>query len=412
LVFLYNIFIYLYTGIIRISSIWNKKAELWVKGRKDWHENLTGKINKEDKIIWVHCSSAGELEQGKPIIEKLKAGYPDHKILITVFSPSGYGPAFKFQHADIVAYLPVDTRTNADAFIKLVNPKMGIFIKYEFWYHHLASAAFHHIPLLLVSAVFRKEQIFFKKYGGFYRQMLFFFRQILVQDNSSLELLRGIGIDHCSLSGDTRFDRVIEIANDFKDVPVIRQFAGNNKIIVAGSTWYEDEKALANLDLSNNSKLVIAPHDINEKRIHQIEELFANSCRYSKWNSESVNKKVLIIDNFGMLSKLYHYATVAYVGGGFTRDGIHNILEAAVYNKPVVFGPNYSKYREAKEMIFVKGAFSFKNNEELKAIMNRLLNDNIINKEAAISAGDYVNNNTGATNKIMEYVQANRLLTS
>ena len=234
-----------------------------------------------------------------------------------------------------------------------------IFIKYDFWYHHLATIAFQHIPLLLVSAVFRKDQVFFNRYGSFYRQMLFFFRHIFVQDQDSLKLLKKNSVEHCSISGDTRFDRVKEIADNFTEIPYISSFIESKEVIIAGSTWPEDERVIVKYLNNFSGKLILAPHEINENRLSKAEELFTDSIRYSQITEKSGSFKVLIIDNVGMLSRLYKYGTLAYVGGGFTRDGIHNILEAAVYGKPVVFGPNYKKYREAKELIAAGGAISF-----------------------------------------------------
>ena len=430
---LYNIIIRLYGFAIRLASLWNAKARRWIDGRKDLFENLEKKIKTGDKIIWVHCSSAGEFEQGKPVIEKLKHEYTDHKILLSFFSPSGLIAAKNYPGADIITYLPADTKKNAERFIQTAKPELVIFVKYEFWYRHLAAAAYHHIPLLLVSAVFRKEQVFFKWYGKFYRRILFLFRQIFVQDECSFKLLQLNGISHCSISGDTRFDRVKEIAENFAAIPAIELFIQNKKTIVAGSTWPEDEKLLSLLD-NNNIKIVIAPHEITKSHIQSIQKLFPGSILYSQikeafetetndilWttiNNETASylkknledEKVLIIDNVGMLSRLYKYAAIAYVGGGFTSDGIHNILEAAVFGKPVIFGPNYKIYREAKELIKSGGAFSISSAAEFKEKINQLFD--LKNQESASEASKkYVEENTGATEKIIQFIQANRLLT-
>jgi len=393
---------------VHIAALWNKKAKEWISGRENLFVSLEQKINAADKIIWMHCSSAGEFEQGKPVIEKLKSIYPQHKILVSFFSPSGYNVAKSYKHADVITYLPLDKRQNAKRFIEVVHPDLVIFVKYEFWYHHLSAAAFKHIPLLLISAVFRKDQTFFKWYGGFYKQMLFLFRHIFVQDESSLQLLKQHDINHCSIGGDTRFDRVKEIAEKFTDIPLINDFAGGEKLIVAGSTWPDDEQLLSH---HGSAKLIIAPHEINEPHLAQIEKMFSNSIRYSQWQNREGNEKVLIIDNVGMLSRLYKYATVTYIGGGFTKDGIHNILEAAVYGKPVIFGPNYKKYREAKELIATGGAFSVANADQLKIKLDDLLNDIARLQKASAEAQNYVLQNTGATEKIIQFIQENRLLT-
>jgi 3-deoxy-D-manno-octulosonic-acid transferase len=408
LLLLYNFTVQLYFIAVRIAALWNKKAEEWVTGRKNLFASLQQKITATDKIIWMHCSSAGEFEQGKPLIEKLKSLYPHHKILISFFSPSGYNVATNYKHADIITYLPLDTRQNARRFIGIIHPDVVVFVKYEFWFHHLSAVAFKHIPLLLISAVFRENQTFFKWYGRFYRQMLFSFRHIFVQDQSSLQLLQQHSINHCTVGGDTRFDRVQEIAERFTDIPSVNDFVGNANLIVAGSTWPDDEQLLSHLD---STKLIIAPHEINELHLAQIEKLFRNSIRYSQWQHRKGDEKVLIIDNVGMLSKLYKYATVAYIGGGFTKDGIHNILEAAIYGKPVIFGPNYKKYREAKELIASGGAFSVANSDQLKITTNNLLNDAAQFQKTSAQAKNYVLQHTGATEKIVQFIQENRLLT-
>ncbi|MGN6401530.1 MAG: 3-deoxy-D-manno-octulosonic acid transferase [Flavisolibacter sp.] len=405
---LYNFTVQLYFIAVRIAALWNKKAVEWISGRKNLFASLEQKITATDKIIWMHCSSAGEFEQGKPAIEKLKSLYPHHKILVSFFSPSGYHVAKNYQYADIITYLPLDTRQNARRFIEITHPDVVVFVKYEFWYHHLSAAAFKHIPLLLISAVFRENQAFFKWYGRFYKQMLFLFRHIFVQDESSLQLLKQHGIDHCSIGGDTRFDRVQEIAEKFTEIPFINDFAGDAKLIVAGSTWPDDEQLLSHL---HSTKLIIAPHEINEPHLAQIEKLFSNSIRYSQWQHRKGNEKVLLIDNVGMLSRLYKYAAVAYIGGGFTKDGIHNILEAAVYGKPAIFGPNYKKYREAKELVARGGAFSAANSEELKITIANLLNHAAQFQKASAQAQNYVLQNRGATEKIIQFIQENRLLT-
>lgn len=407
MVLLYTIFIRLYYLAISLASLWNKKAKTWIRGRKGLFAELEKKISPSDKIIWMHCSSAGEFEQGKPILEQLRKDYASHKILVSFFSPSGYTVATNYKNADIITYLPLDTRQNAKRFIEIVKPELAIFVKYEFWYHHLSAAAFRHIPLLLVSAVFRKEQIFFKWYGKFYKQLLFFFRHIFVQDEVSLKLLQDASVQHCSISGDTRFDRVKEIKENFTEVAFIKDFIGTDNVIVAGSTWGDDEQLLSQY----KAKFIIAPHEINEPHLAQIEKQFDKPLRYSQRQQANGNERTLIIDNVGMLSKLYQYATVAYVGGGFTKDGIHNILEAAVYGKPVLFGLNYKKYREAKELIKAGGGFSLTNASELKEKLAALLNDAVQLQSAGAHAENYVQKNIGATQKVLQFIQEKRLLT-
>ncbi len=449
---LYHISIILYGLGIRLASLWNGKARRWVEGRRDWHRKLGSRLSLNDRIIWVHCSSAGEFEQGKPIIEELKKDYPQHRILVTFFSPSGYNTAGKYPHADIISYLPLDTPKNAGSFMELVKPELAIFIKYEFWYYHLHAAAHRHIPILLASAVFRQDQVFFKPRGRFFRQMLFLFRHIFVQDAASLELLRSHSIDHCSISGDTRFDRVSAIASSFQPLPLIESFTSGAPCLVAGSTWKDDEALLRKaLGDSRGWKLVLAPHEINPGHLKEIRDLFPGSVFYSERSTghgprstdDSIGSKgsydsgsfkntspqednthhndpavdrgpwtvdSLIIDNIGMLSKLYFYSSISFIGGGFTKDGIHNILEAAVYGKPVVFGPNYRKYREARELIEEGGAFSVGNAEELAACLKRLMEPEALRRAGEI-AKMYVQKNTGATAGILQFIQENRLLT-
>jgi 3-deoxy-D-manno-octulosonic-acid transferase len=317
--------------------------------------------------------------------------------------------ARNYAFADVITYLPVDTASNAKEFLQIVRPKLAIFIKYDFWFHFLQEAKRQEIPLLLASAVFRKKQLFFKSYASFYREMLHLFQHIFVQDETSLRLLKEYKIEHCSVAGDTRFDRVSEIASEWAPIPMIDSFIANKTVLVAGSTWAGDE---AVLDGCSVAKMIIAPHELDEPHLRHIENLFPQSIRYSKLTGDTNNNQVLIIDNVGMLSRLYQYATVAYVGGGFTKDGIHNVLEAAVYGKPVIIGPNYAKYREANELIEDGGAFSISDNQALQSRMTDLLHNEEALEKAAAAAKMYVEKNTGATVKIMAAIQEKRLLTS
>lgn len=440
MIFIYNLFIYIYAFAVRLASLWNPKAKAWVSGRKDWHHQLRQAIATDDKVLWIHCSSAGEFEQGKPVIEALKHQYSSYKIVLSFFSPSGFTVAKNYPFADVITYLPLDTRANAHKFLHVVHPEIAIFVKYEFWYHHLNAISKAKIPLLLTSAVFRKDQAFFKWYGGFYKKMLFFFNQVFVQDQLSLQILHTIGIHHCQVSGDTRFDRVVEIAQRFTPVPPIEHFINQNKVMIAGSTWPDDEKLLA-AAFRNSSieKMIIAPHEINEDHIKSIESLFPNAVRFSRirsqletngtvkagsiWTKINADEqlamlkhlqqaKVLIIDNIGMLSRLYYYATLTFIGGGFTKDGIHNSLEAAVYGKPVIFGPNYKKYREARELIAEGGAFSISTAGDLKKIADDLIKNVDHLQKINKASENYVLQNRGATEKTLQFIYENRLLTN
>ena len=413
MVLLYNSFILFFQIVIRIAAIWNAKAKDWLRGRKNIWEKLPVQA-KDASIIWVHASSAGEFEQAKPLIENLKKTYPSYKILITFFSPSGYKVSGNYNAADLKFYLPVDTASNAKRFIELVNPCLVVFVKYDFWFHYLHTLHKKKIPLLLISAVFREEQAFFKWYGNFYKKMLHFFLQIFVQDQSSLTLLQKKGIHNCRLSGDTRFDRVAAISSGSMEIPFIKEFISESNVMVAGSTWPGDEDLLKKLVLSSQIKLVIAPHEIDVHNIERIKKDFKGAVLYSALtnNEEYSNATVLIIDNVGMLSRLYYYATITYVGGGFTKDGIHNILEAAVHAKPVLFGPNYKKYREAAELKEQGGGFSINTADDLKNLTAMLLTNHEYYRQTCKRSMDYINSKRGATDKIMSYIQENRLLTN
>jgi 3-deoxy-D-manno-octulosonic-acid transferase len=412
---LYNLFVTIYYWAVRIVSVWNTKAKEWITGRNHWTDKLIRDIDYSSPWIWVHCASAGEFEQGKPLIEKLKQTYIHHKILVSFFSPSGYQAGKKYKQADAICYLPLDTPGNATQFLNIVRPQLAIFIKYDYWYHHLKAVADRKIPLLLVSAIFRDNQPFFKWYGSLHRQMLSYFTHIFVQDDSSKERLQSISISHATVSGDTRFDRVATIAsNHFSELAHIKEFLNDSKVLVAGSTWPEDEEmikeSLVNLE---GIKTIIAPHEINAAHISNLLKLFPNAVKYSEAGSQDLSQApVLIIDNVGMLSRLYFYADITYIGGGFNKSGIHNTLEAAVWGKPVLFGPNYQKFKEARDLIQRKAAFSLSNAASLNSILKELLENKEAMEKSSLSAQDYVQEQKGATNKILSYIQANRLLTN
>jgi len=398
-----------------MASLWNRKAKLWLEGRKNIFERLNSAHPTPDsRLIWMHCSSLGEFEQGRPILEKLKSRYRDVKILLTFFSPSGYEIRKNYKGADYVFYLPIDSAGNAKRFFEIVNPGLVLFVKYEYWYYYLQECKKRNIPLLMISAIFRKNQPFFKWYGAFHRKMLGCMKQFFLQDETSKKLLQSLQINNLTVSGDTRFDRVSEIAESAEQLPIIEQFCENKNVIVAGSTWPEDESIIKKAINSDNSlKLIIAPHEIHEKHLKEIKNLFPGSILFSQLTtdySSVINYNCLIIDNIGMLSSLYRYATITYVGGGF-KNGIHNILEAAVYGKPVIFGPEYGKFREAVELIQYGGGISINNSTELKNCINNLLTDRLYCKETGKKSFEYVRKNKGATEMILSYIQENRLLT-
>jgi 3-deoxy-D-manno-octulosonic-acid transferase len=412
---LYNIFIALYRILAAFIALWNKKARDWTHGQKNLLAELEQRVSPADQIIWMHCASAGEFEQGKPVLEQLKQKYPQYKILVTFFSPSGYLSGRKYKGADLISYLPLDTKRNAEKFLRIVNPQLVIFVKYEYWYHHLKAVAERNIPLLLISSIFRSKQVFFKGYGSFYRKILGFYHWIFVQDDESIQLLKSIRINHCSLGGDTRFDRVDAIARNSTELELIKRFAGEDKLLVAGSTWPDDERLLAEFyhSYTGKLKLIIAPHEINKGHIDNLSSLFPEAITYSDWEHKPTNHPtVLIIDNVGMLSRLYHYATITYIGGGFNKSGIHNTLEAAVWGKPVLFGPNYQKFREARDLVAIGAGFSISNEAVLTERATTLLHNDPILQQSGRSAKEYVEENKGATGKIMDYIQENRLLTS
>lgn len=418
-VFLYNVFLVLFRAATHIVSLFDPKAKKWVEGRKRIFEKLKEAIPANEKVIWVHCASLGEFEQGRPVIEGLKAQGSRLKILLTFFSPSGYEAQKNYKGADWVFYLPMDGSRNAKRFLEIVQPSLVIFVKYEFWYYYLKKIKYRNIPLLLVSALFRKDMSFFKWYGSIQRKILSRFNHLFVQNETSKKLLDKIGLaEITSISGDTRFDRVTDISTTSRPLPLIEKFLDANKALVAGSTWKNDEELLKGTGdflPFNKIKLIIAPHEVDSGHIKELQTLFPQAVLYSTLSSpSSQNTKadVLIIDNIGMLSTLYKYAWCCYVGGGLSRSGIHNVLEAAVYSKPVLFGPYYEKYQEAVSLVAAKGSYSVKNKDELIALLEQFTSDDLFYKETAANAGRFVKANTGAVERIMNYIQEKRLLTS
>jgi 3-deoxy-D-manno-octulosonic-acid transferase len=400
---------------IRIASVRNEKAKAWIAGRRDLFYHLEKQISPGDKVIWMHCASAGELEQGKSLAEALKSAYPGYKLLISFFSPSGFTAGKNYKAADLVCYLPLDTEGNAQKFLDIVHPSLAVFIKYEYWYNHLNEAAERKIPLLLVSAIFRKDQAFFKWYGRFFRKILGFFSWIFVQDHDSLERLKSIELSNAVVSGDTRFDRVLKIREKSESLPLIEKFIGNDVCFVAGSTWKEDEELFTDLAIRDLFKMIIAPHEISDGTISRLKQNFPGCILYSELMhhpTPGADKKILIIDNYGMLSRLYRYATISFIGGGFNKSGIHNTLEAAAWGKPVIFGPNYYKFREARELVINGGGFSVGGKTEFEQVIKKLSSDLTERNKAGEIAKKFVEANAGATKLIMDHIQRNRLLTT
>lgn len=401
--FPYTIGINFYQFAIFIASFFNEKAKILRIGQNDVFAILKQKIEPNTSYVWFHAASLGEFEQGRPVIEQLKKLKPETRIILTFFSPSGYEIRKNYTGADIVSYLPLDTASSAKKFIELVNPSKAIFIKYEFWPNYLMALQTANVPVYSISAIFRNEQIFFKWYGKWYKKLLQEIQHIFVQDNFSLEILKSHGIDRVSVAGDTRFDRVADLAAQAKNIPLVEAFVkGADKVIVAGSSWPKDEELLVRyLKLHPDLKMILVPHEIHAAHIAGISKLLnENFVRYTEATGENVQTtNCLVIDTIGLLSSIYRYAHVAYIGGGF-GVGIHNTLEAAVWNVPVVFGPNYQKFREARELIAIGGAFSITSYEQFETEFDKLLNDT----KAGKTAGEYVKQNTGATQLILKEI--------
>lgn len=412
----YNLFIILYAFGIKLIAPWNPKAKKWLAGRKNIFQQLENTFaNNTKSVVWMHCASLGEFEQGRPVIEKIKEQYPQAGILITFFSPSGYEVRKDYKGADWIFYLPMDGRRNAEKLLSIVKPSLVLWVKYEYWYYYLTAINKRNIPLLLISGIFRKNQPFFKWYGNLHRKMLERFTYLFVQNEASKQLLQTINITNVTTSGDTRFDRVIEIADQFTPIDIIETFCNGQKIIVAGSTWDEDEKEMDHFANAHpDLKFIIAPHEIDEDRLQSIEKLFKNTIRFSELTKteNAAEKNILIIDNIGMLSRLYYYATITFVGGGFGEDGVHNVLEAAVYKKPVVYGPVYDKYIEAVELEASGGGLSVGSALELETTFNELLANAALYTQSCNAAFNFVHTHKGATQKVMNYIYEKRLFTS
>ena len=429
----YHVFLWLYKTGIRLIAPWNRKARAWKEGRKGLFARMSAELGAgggNGPIIWMHCSSLGEFEQGRPVLEGLRREAPGCRIILSFFSPSGYEAKKDYPGADHIFYLPLDSRQHARRFIDLVKPTLVLWVKYDYWYYFLVELKRRNIPLLLISGVFRADQPFFRWYGRLHRYMLECFTYLFVQTESSAKLLSTLGLsENVRVSGDTRFDRVIEIAQGGEPLPAIGQFCGDQAaVIVAGSTWEEDEEELDHYANTHPEiRMLIAPHEIDEERLREVEKLFRYSIRYSQWernlstNAGAVRiggaepagwpqPNVLIIDNIGMLSRLYKYATIAYVGGGFGDDGVHNVLEAAVYGKPVVYGPVIEKYAEAVELTDCGGGIVIDSALEAESVFNRLLNDPEECRETGEASRNYVYSKKGATEGIIGYITMKKLL--
>ncbi|HRH70408.1 MAG TPA: glycosyltransferase N-terminal domain-containing protein [Flavobacteriales bacterium] len=395
---------------IRLAAAFVPKARLWVEGRKGSWTRLEAKSAALQGCLWMHCASVGEFEQGRPVLEAIKKERPELPVLLTFFSPSGYEARKNFPMATHVEYLPPDSAANADRLLKLVRPKAVIFIKYEFWFEHLAALKRTGVPTFLVSAIFRPSQPFFRWYGAAHRTMLSCFARLFVQDDASRDLLGTIGVHNVIVSGDTRFDRVLAIVNADEEVPIARTFKemSNGPVMVCGSTWPEDDRTLAAafVGLKNRLSVIVAPHESSATQNERITRDFPPATiRWSAWSPSQMPAHTLLVDRMGLLSRLYKYGDVTYVGGGF-GSGIHNTLEAAAWGKPVIFGPNYQRFAEARGLIDAGAGFSVKNEEELGALLQRFLNDPDALRTASEAASHYVLERTGATQRVLHGVLA------
>jgi len=399
----YNIFIATYTTLIRMAGLFNPKARAWVAGRRGWKKELDGFTGNE-KIAWFHAASLGEFEQGRPVMEAFRQLYPDHRILLTFFSPSGYEQKKNFKGADKVMYLPADCRRNARYFVKVLKPSIAIFIKYEFWYNYLAELHRNHIPAVFISVLFRPHQPFFKWYGGWFRNKLSTVAHFFLQDEESLKMAQSLGIERTSVSGDTRFDRVADILANKTENSNVKVFCSGRKVLLAGSTWPPDESLLATLAVKYPDLcFIVAPHEVSDDRIRQVADTFGMGAAFytrddpATWRA----KRLLVIDTIGVLSSIYRYADIAYIGGAF-GSGLHNIQEPAVNGIPVIFGPGYHKFREAVDLVKLGGAFSVSSADELDQVAETLLSDDAKYRDACEINRTYMLQNTGATKKIIE----------
>lgn len=403
---MYSILIYLYIAGVKLAALFgHRKAKLMIEGHKNIFPLLAERLRDGVPYFWFHVSSLGEFEQGRPIIERLRETHPEYRVVLTFFSPSGYEAAKKYQSADVICYLPFDTRRNVARFLNMVKPQKAFFIKYEFWPNFLKGLKRRNIPVYSVSSIFRENQMFFKTFDWGYRKTLRCFKHLFVQNKKSKELLAGIGVDNVTVIGDTRFDRVVKIAADAKQLALVEAFAQGNRVFVAGSSWGPDEDIFLRYfnEHRNGWKLIIASHEVTEARLAGIQSKFNGKCvRYTQASMDDVkNADCLLIDCFGLLSSIYRYGEVAYVGGGF-GVGVHNLLEAAVYGMPVFFGPNNKKFQEAAKLKEYGGGIEISDYAGFEQMMDTFTSDEVVLKKAGNAAGKYVASNSGATQKLLK----------
>ena len=405
--FLYDVGIRVYYALIWGASFINPKAKLWIDGRKNWKKQLSNFNLKPHQTVWVHCASLGEFEQGRPIIEYIKKHYPAYRILLTFYSPSGYEIRKNYDLADAVMYLPLDTAANARHLVHSLRPALAVFIKYEFWYHFLHILHNSDVPTFLVSAHFRPNQVFFKWYGALHRRMLDFFSILFVQDDASKKLLASISVQSVIVAGDTRLDRVLTIKNTIHQISALTPFLAKNKsIVVAGSTWPKDESLLMQwLHLNTaNAQLILVPHEVDDEHIAQIiAKCKVKYARFSQLMGTEQTPDVIIVDGIGLLSKIYQYGDVAYIGGGFGA-GIHNILEPIVFGVPVVFGPKHEKFLEAQELLAVNAAFCIRSGKELANTFRDLLKNREFHQKSVNQIEHYIQKKKGAINMVARHL--------
>ncbi len=412
--YLYNFLLIIIHKLLPISKLFSAKMRLFVNGRRQTFNEIQKKISKNDKVIWLHAASLGEYEQGVPILEVLKKDYPNYKLLVTFFSPSGYEVKKNNPLADCTTYLPLDTPQAAKRFVTLAHPQLALFVKYEIWPNYLKELTKQHTPTLLVSGNFRKEQIYFKPYGRFMRQALQRFQHLFVQTAQARDLLKQQGFKNVSISGDTRFDRVANQLNIDNHLDFVEEFKGKSLCVVCGSTWPEDEALL--LDYINSApkqvKFIIAPHQIKQQKIEEFRsKLTKSALLYSERAGQSlVDCSILIVNTVGLLSKIYAYADLAYVGGAAGTTGLHNILEPATFGVPIIIGQNHQKFPEAQQLIDLNAVFSVKTPSECSASLKHLVEDDQFRIHTGQLAKDYINSHRGATACIIGYIKANKLI--
>lgn len=404
----YNFIVLIASQILKIVALLSPKMKLFVDGRKTVFSTLKGKISPTDQSIWFHAASLGEYEQGLPVIEKIKEKYPNHKIVVTFFSPSGYEVRKKNTVADVTVYLPLDTKSNAEKFIELINPELVFFIKYEYWPNYLNELKKRHIKTYLISGILRENQAFFKWYGGFYRNALKTFDFFFVQNENSKKLLQSIGFNNVKISGDTRFDRVVSILEKDNTLDFIEEFKDNKTTIVIGSSWPKDENLLVEYinNYSENVKFIIAPHNIKQEQIQELKNsIKKKTVLFSEKENQNLSDfNVFIIDTIGILTKIYSYADIAYVGGGFGNPGIHNILEPATFGIPIIIGPNYSHFEEAIALVNLDGCISVSNYNDLKDTLDLLIQNNEERYEKGHICSTFIQMNKGAAAIIMNHI--------